>query len=95
MQNKESWKSVEETGAYLEEYGHERLGQLYALRYFWNFAVYTPSYESNPQWVNLLTFSDAGKEVIQIIKDSHSIEKSADLCLALFKIFAYHEIMFD
>ncbi len=95
MQDKEGWKSASEIGAYLEKSGHEGLGQLYALSIFWNFAVYTPSYESNSQWVNLLTFSNYGKEVIQIIKDSNSIEKTADLCLALFKIFAYHELMFD
>jgi hypothetical protein len=95
MDYAEGWKSAEEIGVYLDKSGNEGLGNLYALSTFWKFAVYTPSYESNSKWMNLLTFSNAGKEVIQIIKDSFSIEKTADLCLALFRIFAHHELMLD
>lgn len=95
MDKAERWRCVVEIDVELDEIDDEGLGKLYALSRFWDSAVYTASYESAPEWIELVKFTKAGHEIVEIVKETKSPEKLADFHLALFKIFAYHDLLID
>ncbi|MBL7205351.1 MAG: hypothetical protein ISS63_13655 [Desulfobacteraceae bacterium] len=90
------WKSAEETGAVIEKAVDSlRLGRLYALSLFWKNAVYSDPYEADSTWPEILSFSETGTSTLSILQKALNADPSPELYLALFRIFAHHELFLD
>jgi len=95
MEDLKRWKCASELDAELENVNEEGLGELYALSRFLKSAVFTPGYEADAKWLDLLVFTDAGEQIRKMVKGVIEEGTLADVNLALFRLFAYHDLIFD
>lgn len=95
MHSTYTWKSGLDIDVLLDKLDDQGLGQLYSLSLFWKGAVLPAEYEPDQKWTSLVTPTEAGEDVhTRIISVTHSIPDH-HFNFALFRLFAYHELLID
>ncbi len=96
MKQEKKWLPVPEIDSELERYEHgTELGRFYALSRFWRDAVYPETYESSTDWPKILVLSDYGHSILDLIDSVQEVGSESEVLFVLFRIFAYHHILFD
>lgn len=95
MQGSYPWKSGADIDVLLDKLDDQGLGQLFALSFFWKGLVLPADYDPNPSWATLITLTKAGDEVKTGIRSVTDDVPVHHLNFALFRLFAYHEILVD
>ncbi|MEI8624517.1 hypothetical protein P4S67_09545 [Pseudoalteromonas sp. B137] len=90
------WKSQADTKALLKNTENiDKLERLYSLSLFWKNAVYSEDYIASKEWVNYLTLSISGEELVKKIIADTGIEKNEFFLMSLFGRFFHHDLIFD
>ena len=88
-----SWRSAVEIKAYLAPLaGETQLGRLFALSYLWRNAFLPAPYEADPSWSSIVAFRADAADVIDSLAAARDLGGDADYSLALFRVFAHHEL---
>jgi len=96
MNQEKKLLSLSEIDSELERYEHgTKLGRFYALSRFWRDAVYPETYESSTDWPKILVLSDYGHSIWDLIESVQEVGSESEVLFVLFRIFAYHHILFD
>ncbi len=96
MNQEKKWLSIREINSELERYEHgTEMSRFYALSRFWRGAVYPETYESSTDWTEILVLSDYGHSILDLIDSVQKLVSESEVLFVLFRIFAYHHILFD
>lgn len=95
MHSTYAWKSGSDIEALLEKLGDQGLGQLFALSLFWKALVLPAAYEPDSSWGELINLTEAGDEARAGIRGVTHDASDHRLNFAIFRLFAYHEILID
>lgn len=90
------WRSAPELRTLVRDFDEiDRLADIYALSCFWASVVFPKDYCADPEWPKILSLSVDGERIFRAQERPSLDDGIADWLLAIFTVFAHHDLLID